>query len=522
MSDDAGIYDGELIDLSVESFVSEKPESTSDSDQLSRCKAGANQSGTCLPQNECQRSSAERNQSTTKRSYDENKTNSFKNREENKAKSTRSRERKNSDIYDGSQLSSKRISKLPRFNTNISKENCEDGNSRTRRSENASSDRPQSRKNQPPAPPIPDDSYDYDDYQPEYYMDADESSNWQQNNYNAQQQEQQNFNAQQQQQQNHNTQQCYDQNQDEYQMNARDISTSDVAQRATSFTGDDIWQAKEDLVRIENQRLCLLQCIEEHQRALVEKTQQLLKNEQEQIKLRSEYEKRKMAEFQKQMNARMPGAPSQCAKLYPQANGMKKPDKKGDQPKTSGRQVSNSHLKRKRLMYQPPSLSSSTESSISVDEVNGEQRQQQQYAQRQEKSKKRISYVPPSETDDSCFSEDFDDSQTPDTNASMNPSCNENQRDCQPDISTMANRMCQNDNRKSKNNNGTKNKQTMKKAEKTRRQNFTNEFYYLTPQENMDDSQVQSSNCDDCKLSSRSLPNESNNNGLKRCKNRTQ
>lgn len=512
MSDDAGIYDGELIDLSIESFISENPEITSDSDHLSRCKAGANQSGTCLPQNECQRSSADHNQSTTNKSCDENKTNAFKNSEENKAKRNRSKNRKNGEgrAFNGSQFLSKSTSKPLRSNLNMSEGNCEDGNSRPRRSENASSDRPRSRKNQPPSPPTPDDSYDYDDYQPEYYMDADESFNWEQNNCNAQQ-------KQQQQQQNHNTQQFCGQNEDEYQMDACDISTTDVEQRATSSTGD-IRQVEENLVRIETQRLSLLQNIEQHQRALVEKTQQLLKNEQEQIKLRSEYEKRKMAEFQKQMDARMP-ASSQHPKLCPQANGPKKPDK--DQPKKSGRPVANSQSKRKRLMYQPPSPSSSTEGSISVDEVNEEQRQQQQHAQKQGKPKKRIPYVPPSETDDSCFSEDFDNSQTPDTNAPTNRSGNENQCDCQPDISNMANTMSQSDNRKPKINNGSKDKRNMKKDEKTRRQNFTNEYYYLTPQEGMDDSQAQSSNCGDCKLSSRSLPDESKNNGPKRCQNRT-
>lgn len=520
ISDDTEIYKDELIDFSVESFLNGKPKNTSDSDQLSRCKAGANQSGSCLPQNECQRSAAERNQFMVNKSCDENKA---KNSKDCKAKKNRSRERKDGEsrVCDGSQSSSKRISKPPRSNTNMFEGQFEDSNNRLRRLENVSSNRPQSRKNQPPTSFIPNDSYDYDDYQPDYYTEAEESPNRRQNGCNPQQ-PQQNCNTQQQQhQQNYNTQrqqQFCGQTKVEYQTNVCNMPISDAVREATPSTSD-IQKAEENLARIEMQRLSLLQCIEQHQRALVEKTQQLLKNEQEQIKLRSEYEKRKMTEFQKQMNAQIQMR-SQSSKSCLQANGLKKSDKKCVQPKTSCQQAANCQPKRKKLIYQPPSPSTSTECSIEIDEVNGKQQQkQQQCTQIQGKPKKRIPYVPPSETDDSCFSEIFGDSQTIDTSTSTNRTGYENQCNCQPDISKLADRMPQCDNRKPKNSNGYKNKRNAKKAEKTRRRNFTNEYYYLTPQEGIDNSQAQSSNCGDCNMSSRSLLEESKNSSSKRCSN---
>lgn len=157
-------------------------------------------------------------------------------------------------------------------------------------------------------------------------------------------------------------------------------------------------QSESEMEKVEMQRLNLLRRIELHQRALVLETQELLKNEQEQLRQRIQNEKLKMLESPSRYVNNHYGKPEpQYQKPRQQQSGNQSRQTQWEPPACI------SQPQQKRLLNRPPTPI--TDCSLSGDDSIEEQLQQDY------KPKKRMPYVLSSQTD-SCTSDEFDGSQT--------------------------------------------------------------------------------------------------------------
>lgn len=169
--------------------------------------------------------------------------------------------------------------------------------------------------------------------------------------------------------------------------------------------------------RSEVQRLNLLRQIELHQRALVLKTQELLKNEQEQLRQRINNEKLKMSESQSRKDGCM-DIPCSSSQQDPEADQeqCQTPQLYSQSRQTQWEsplatstplQTSCNQPQRKKLIYRPPTPL--TDCSISGEDSIDDQLQEPTGAAGGPKT--RIPYVPTSQTD-SCTSDEFEDNRT--------------------------------------------------------------------------------------------------------------